>query len=227
MASKMKSSFANMVIVLGLVSAIAAVSLGFVFELTKEPISKAQAEKLKKAIAMVAPEFEDLKEFNVAPADNVGDSLTFYEVSKEGKVVGTAVRTWTDKGFGGRIWAIVCFLPDGTINNSNVLLHKETPGLGDKTDISKSTWNEQFQQKNPASFRLTVKKDGGDVNAITAATISSRAYCDALTRAYKAFMKQKKSGGDTQEEADKEAEKKELSNSPNDTVQLKEKGGNE
>lgn len=189
MASKMKSSFLNMVVVLGVVAALAGTSLGYVFELTKGPIAKAQAEKLKKAIAMVAPEFEDVKAFSVATADNIGDSLIFYEVSKNGNVVGTAVKTWTDKGFSGRLWAIVAFLPDGTINNSNILEHKETPGLGDKTDIVKSTWNTQFMSKNPANYKLIVKKDGGDVDAITAATISSRAYCDAIQRAYDAFMK--------------------------------------
>jgi electron transport complex protein RnfG len=189
MASKMKSSFVNMVVVLGLVAAVSGTSLGYMYEITKAPIAKAQAEKLKNAIAMVAPEFEEVNEFKVAPADNIGDSLTFYEVTKGGTVVGTAVKSWTDKGFSGRLWAIVAFLPDGSINNSNVLEHKETPGLGDKTDIAKSTWNEQFKGKNPADYKLIVTKDGGDVDAITAATISSRAYCDAMQRAYNAYMK--------------------------------------
>lgn len=189
MASKMKSSFMNMLVVLGLVTAISGVSLGYVFELTKGPIAKAQAEKLKKALKLVSPEFDDVKEYMVATADNTGDSLFFYDVKKEGKVVGTTVKSWTDKSFSGRLWVIVGFLPDGTINNSNVLVHKETPGLGDKTDIKKSTWNEQFKGKNPANYQLVVTKDGGDVDAITAATISSRSYCDAMQRAYDAYMK--------------------------------------
>ncbi len=195
MASKMKSSFLNMVLILGAVAAISGASLGMVYQLTQEPISQAQENKLKKAIAMVMPEFKDMKTFNVAPFDNAGDSLIFYEVSTEGKYIGTAVKSWTDKGFGGRVWIIVGFLPDGTINNSNVLIHKETPGLGDKTDINKSDWNTQFKGKNPKDYQLKVTKDGGDVDAITAATISSRAYCDALQRAYNTFINHQNKGG--------------------------------
>ena len=191
MASKMKSSFVNMVVVLGLVAAVSGTSLGYMFEVTKAPIAKAQAEKLKKALKLVSPEFEDVKEYKVVPADKLGDSLFFYDVMQGGKVVGTTVKSWTDKAFSGRLWVITGFLPDGTINNSNILQHKETPGLGDKTDIKKSTWNEQFKQKNPANYSLIVTKDGGDVDAITAATITSRAYCDAIQRAYDAYMKSK------------------------------------
>jgi len=191
MASKMKSSFLNMVIVLGLVAAVAGTSLGFMYELTKGPIAIAKAEKLKKALKLVSPDFEEVKEYMVIPADNAGDSLFFYDVTLGGEVVGTTVKTWTDKGFSGRMWVIVGFLPDGTINNSNVLEHKETPGLGDKTDIKKSSWNEQYKEKNPSTFNLIVTKDGGDVDAITAATITSRAYSDAIQRAYDAYMKQK------------------------------------
>jgi Na+-translocating ferredoxin:NAD+ oxidoreductase subunit G len=73
------------------------------------------------------------------------------------------------------------FLPDGSIYKVTVLDHKETPGLGTKmTDLK---FSRQFLGKNPDSFKLLVKKDGGQVDAITAATISSRAYCDALQRA--------------------------------------------
>jgi len=222
MASKMKSSFVNMVVVLGLVAAISGTSLGYMFELTKAPIAKAKAEKLKAAISLVAPEFENVKEYMVAPADGVGDSLFFYDVTSGGEVVGTAVKSWTDKGFSGRLWVIVAFLPDGTINNSNVLEHKETPGLGDKTDIAKSTWNTQFKEKNPADYKLIVTKDGGDVDAITAATISSRAYCDAMQRGYDAFMKYKASAPKVEEIKVEEAP---VVTEPTDTIQEIKEGG--
>ena len=199
----MKSSFVNMVVVLGLVAAVSGTSLGYMFELTKEPIAKAQAEKLKKAIALVAPEFEEVKEYKMLPVDGLGDSLSFYDVTKGGVLQGTAVKCWTDKAFSGRLWVIVGFLPDGTINNSNILQHKETPGLGDKTDIEKSTWNTQFKGKNPADYSLIVTKDGGDVDAITAATITSRAYCDAMQRGYDAFMKSRENATLVEVEAPK------------------------
>lgn len=71
---------------------------------------------------------------------------------------------------------MVGFLPDGTIHRVETLSHNETPGLGDKIDRSKSDFSVQFEGKNPRTFRLAVRKDGGDVDAITASTISSRAY---------------------------------------------------
>ena len=81
---------------------------------------------------------------------------------------------------------MVGFKPDGTIFKSAVLDQKETPGLGDKM---KTKWKDQFNEKHPTTFKLAVKKDGGDVDAITASTITSRAFCDAVTRAYEGYMK--------------------------------------
>jgi electron transport complex protein RnfG len=79
------------------------------------------------------------------------------------------------------------FKPDGTIIGISVLNHKETPGLG--TKITEPEFKEQFTGKNPGEFILKVKKDGGQVDAITAATISSRAFCDAIQRAYNTIQK--------------------------------------
>jgi electron transport complex protein RnfG len=79
------------------------------------------------------------------------------------------------------------FKPDGTIINISVLQQKETPGLG--TKISDPGFKDQFMEKNPADFQLKVIKDGGQVDAITAATISSRAFCDAIERAYNTLQK--------------------------------------
>jgi electron transport complex protein RnfG len=67
-----------------------------------------------------------------------------------------------------------------------VLSQKETPGLGDKM---KTKWKDQFNGKNPKEFNMKVKKDGGEVDAITASTITSRAFCDATQKAYDAYIK--------------------------------------
>ena len=96
--------------------------------------------------------------------------------------MGYAVKTYTDKGFGGHVEIMAGFLPNGSIYNLTVLQHKETPGLG--TKMTDPKFSKQFLGKNPADFKLRVKKDGGQVDAITAATVSSRAYCDALQRAF-------------------------------------------
>ena len=192
MASKKESNFINMVSTLFIVSVIAALALGSVYSITKKPIALAKKKKLEQAIKTVLPEFDSLKTEKIALGDGSSDSLVFYIASKNKKIIGTAVKTFSMKGFGGKIELMVGFLNDGTINNTAIVSHKETPGLGDKMDIKKSNFSVQFRGKNPDKYNLHVTKDGGDVDAITAATISSRAFCDAVDRAYKTFMKEKK-----------------------------------
>jgi len=183
MAAKKESSFFNMVSTLLLISAISALSLGTVFNLTKEPIALARKAKQEAAIKAVLPAFDELKTINVKSALET-DSLQFNQAYVNGALVGTAINTFTNKGFGGNIKLMVGLLPDGTINNISVLEHKETPGLGDKMQKNKSPWSEQFNGvKTDELKKLDVSKDGGEIDAITAATISSRAYVDALKRA--------------------------------------------
>jgi electron transport complex protein RnfG len=189
MASKRESNFINMVVTLLIVTVIAALALGGVYTLTKEPIALAKKAKLESAIKAVVPEFDQLRTEKV-PVGDGGDSMKMYVALQGDQVVGTAIETFTMKGFSGRVELMVGFLQDGTIENTAVLMHKETPGLGDKMEKKKSDFSVQFNGKNPANYKLKVKKDGGDVDAITAATISSRAFCDAVQRAYEVFEKE-------------------------------------
>ena len=80
---------------------------------------------------------------------------------------------------------MVGFNTNGDIVSISVLSHSETPGLGAK--MTEPSFVSQFEGKNPASFKLAVKKDGGDIDAITASTITSRAYADAVQKACNAF----------------------------------------
>ena len=109
------------------------------------------------------------------------------QIKKTNQTVGYAVESFTSKGFSGTINIMVGFDIDGNIIGTSVLSHSETPGLGAK--MTEPAFYTQFIGKNPASFRLAVRKDGGDVDAITASTITSRAYCDAVDRAYRVFQK--------------------------------------
>ncbi len=189
MASKKESTFTNMVVVLFVISIVSATSLGFVYELTKKPIEDAKIKKQELAIAQVVPAFDN-KPMQEAEIVKIGDSeLVFFPAKKAGKLVGVAVKTFSESGFSGRVDIMVGFKPDGTIINTSVLGHKETPGLGDKMSQSKSKWSTQFNEKDPKVFKLIVKKDGGEVDAITASTISSRAFCEAVNLAYTEFMK--------------------------------------
>lgn len=186
--AKKESTIGNMFIALTVITLVASASLGAVYTVTKEPIEAAMIAKKNNAISEVIPEFDNQPSDEVfkVPAD--GDTLYFYPGKKNGELVGTAVETFTKSGFSGEIKVMVGLLPDGTINDVTVLSHAETPGLGDKMEKKKSDWSLQFRGKNPSTFRLAVKKDGGDVDAITASTISSRAFCEAVSRAYINYM---------------------------------------
>jgi len=184
-----------MVLSLFLISAVMSAALALVYQVTLEPIKQAESKKVNDAITKVVPAFDNDPgaEMYYLPLEGGNDSLMVYPAMKDGKVVGTAISSYTNSGFSGNFTVMVGFLPNGTIHNSIVMVHKETPGLG--TKMSDTKFHDQFNGKNPTEFNLKVKKDGGEVDAITAATITSRAYCDALSRAYSAYTQ---NGTDTQ-----------------------------
>lgn len=186
--AKKESTLGNMVVALLVITLAASAALGGVYELTKEPIAAAKLEKKNNAISRVIPQFNNIpteEEYKV-PID--GDTLYLYPGKMDGELVGTAIETFTMMGFSGEIKVMVGLLPDGTIHDVAVLEHKETPGLGDKMERKKSDWSIQFQGKNPENFKISVSKDGGDIDAITASTISSRAFCDAVLRAHTTYL---------------------------------------
>ena len=189
--SKPESTFKNMVISLFLVTFISSATLGMVYELTRVPIEEAAIKTKNEAISKVITGFDNdpfHQRFNI-PSDL--DSLVFYPARKDGKLIGIAAETYSMNGFSGLIRLMVGFTMDGEITSVAVLDHQETPGLGDKIQPDKSDFPLQFQGKNPADFKLRVRKDNGDVDAITASTISSRAYSEAIERAYESFMNYK------------------------------------
>jgi len=178
-----------MVLTLLVISFFAAAALAGVYLVTLAPIGAAKAAKINEAIQKVVPTFDNNPGEEVYKMAVDGDTLRLYPARKGGKLVGTAIETFTNKGFAGHFTLMVGLMPDGTIKSVEVLAHKETPGLGDKMEKSKSNFSVQFEGKNPKTFKMMVKKDGGDVDAITASTITSRAFTDAVNRAYEAYMK--------------------------------------
>lgn len=193
MAKKLESSFKNMVLVLLSVTLIASAAVGMVYELTKEPIATAKQNKKLKAIKAVVPVFDNNPNAEMYSVDIDGGKVEMYPAKKGEELVGTAVKSFTNKGFSGQFWIMVGFKPDGSIYNYSVLEHKETPGLGSKMDkwFTKEGKG-SIVGMNPSQSKMIVSKDGGDVDAITAATISSRAFLDAVQRAYNAYNQNKK-----------------------------------
>ncbi|MDD3375707.1 MAG: RnfABCDGE type electron transport complex subunit G [Candidatus Omnitrophica bacterium] len=188
--AKRESNFINMVSTLFIIALISSSLLGVVYERTKGPIAKVALDKKTKAIAQVVPAFDNNPLEDTRIIDIDGEAVTVYFAKKQNKIVGLAIDTFTLKGFSGLVRLMVGILPDGTIKNIVVLSANETPGLGDKIQKSKSNFSDQFNGKNLDRFTLKVKQDGGDVDAITAATISSRAFCDAVQRAYEIYLQE-------------------------------------
>jgi len=184
---KSNFSFRNMAVTLFIITLIASTSLGLINELTKYKIAAARLEKKLNAIKEVVPEYNNNPQEEMCKIYYDIDSLECYPAKMDGELVGVAIETFTKKGFSGEFKLMIGFKPNGDIINLIVLEHNETPGLG--TEMKKPKFKEQFIGINPGTFDLKVDKDGGDINAITAATISSRAFSNAVQRAYNAFIK--------------------------------------
>lgn len=173
-----KSTLRNMVLCLTAVCLLCGALLGLVYAATYDAIEAASLKALQASIGQVLPEGGAISEANHVEIG--GMDFEYYLSTDEGKTLAYAVKS-TVSGFGGPLTLMVAVLPDGTVYNTSVLSHTETPGLG-----AKCTTDPAFvgQWKNfPATKSLKLKKDGGDVDAITASTITSRAYTLAVANA--------------------------------------------
>lgn len=180
----MESSLKNMVVVLFTITLISSAAVGGVYMITKEPIEQAKVAAVNDALNQVLPEYETTTsqtiEVNSLP-------IVAHTATVADKAVGYAVESISKNGFGGTVRLMVGFDTTGKIININVLEQKETPGLGTKMTDEGNVLLASFKDKNASEINMTVKKDGGDVDALTAATISSRAYAEAVAVAYEAF----------------------------------------
>ena len=191
---KLESSLKNMVLVLTGVTVIAGALLGYVNELTKGPIAEANAKALSDAIALVVPGFDNNPADAPESFELNGATYKIYKATKGGKFIGAAVES-SANGFGGALNVLVGFDKEGNIIDYSLLSHAETPGLGSKAaDWFKKGQKGDITGKNPGKGALTVKNDGGEVDAITASTITSRAFLNAVNNAYAAYSGQNVDG---------------------------------
>ena len=179
-----------MVIVLTVVAVVAGLLLGYVNKLTAEPIAQANAKALSDAIALVVPGFDNEPAATPDTIEVDGVTYKIYKATKGDKFIGAAVES-SANGFGGALTVLVGFDADGKIIDYSLLSHAETPGLGSKAaDWFKKGGKGDITGKNPGDKPLTVSKDGGEIDAITASTITSRAFLNAVNAAYAAYAKQ-------------------------------------
>ena len=180
--AKKESTLKNMLIALMVITIVSGGVLGFVYGLTKPAIDQVEANKNLKAINEVLKSDVEIVKTETIDIDDLTYNLAY---DAKGNFIGAAIKTYSKNGFGGKIELMVGMLANGIINKVSVLSQAETPGLG--ANMVNDKFKGQFDGKNPATFKLMVKKDGGDVDAITAATISSRAVSEAIKKAADGF----------------------------------------
>ena len=184
----MKSTLLNMTAVLFGITLVASAGVGFVNMITVEPIAAAKEAATLAALNEVLPAFDATTTEELTIDDM---PITVYTATAGGSVSGYAVQSMTKQGFGGVVRLMVGFTPEGEVVNVNVLEQTETPGLGTKMAdegnvLLASVKGRKLESKKLVDGKLAVTKDGGDVDALTAATISSRSTARGwLTRAWR------------------------------------------
>ena len=187
---KLESTLLNMVVVLVAVAVITSGLLAWVNHVTEDPIRMqdelALANGIKEVMGTdqltVTSDEEVKKEFD-------GKELVFVvhkTADKKGKFLGAAVES-TTMGFGGELKVLVGFDADGKVLGYTILQASETPGLGAKADKWFQADGKGSIIGKTAAQPLTVNKDGGDIDAITASTITSRAFLKAVNQAYSVY----------------------------------------
>ena len=177
-----KSNVRNMVLCLTAVCLLCSAILGSIYVITLDPIAQASKKALNAALLQVLPaEGEISAEALFCKMD--GAEYEYYVQDVNDSTANLAVKSVVN-GFGGPLTVLVGIESNGTVHAAKALSHSETPGLGAKCQTDEHFIN-QFDGFDPSVKKLTVSKDGGDVDAITASTITSRAYTLAVSNAVK------------------------------------------
>lgn len=169
--SKPQNKFLPMVLSLTLITIVTSGLLAVVNELTMEPIKAAKQQRVQNSLQEILPAFDTVKDTVIG-----GNDVTI--AYKDGDIAGYAI-TSSSNGYGGAFKIMVGYDATGKINDYAILEQQETPGLGAKM----VTWFKESVPGRSCLDNLVVSKDGGDVDAITAATITSRAFLKAVNKA--------------------------------------------
>lgn len=190
--AKLESSLKNMILSLAIISVIAAGVLAGFYQLTKEPILRSQTQKREEAIMNVLKDKDaTIEEAVEIFLDGRPEPYIIYPATLNGELVGLAIQTYTLEGYAGLIRLMVGVDEEGRVYNYEILETAETPGLGSKlTDWYKTEkGNQSIIGKNPETSVFDVKQEGGDFDAITASTISSKAFLNSIKDAFEAYNK--------------------------------------
>ena len=187
--SKLKSTLPNMVLSLGIITILSGLILGVMYSVTKEPIEESARRMQTEALAEVLPPFDNDPEAAMKRVEVDGKEYEIYPAEMDGHLVGAAVKGYSLDGFSGEIVVICGFDMDGNIVNYRVLKQAETPGLGAKMELwfRDPAAARSVIGRSPGQCRFIPSKDGGDIDGITAATISSRAFLSVIREAYEVY----------------------------------------
>lgn len=187
---KLASTLPNMILSLVTITVASGALLGWVYSITKEPIAIQTAQQQQAAIVDVAPKFTNNPEVDKWEKTIDGNPFTVYPAYDDGKLVGAAVKGESMNGFAGQIVVMCGFDADGMVRDYRVLQQAETPGLGTKMEdwFRDPTAARSVIGKNPETTNFHVTKDSdGEIDGITAATISSRAFLETMRNAFEAY----------------------------------------
>lgn len=184
---------------LAVAGAIAAGLLAIVFDASRDRIAAAQrARQVARFAAVLGDTKHDndilADQIEVRDADLLGtnDAVPVFRARLDGKPVAAVIMPYAPGGYGGSIRLVVGIAVEGRLLGVRVFSHRETPGLGDEIDERKSDWILAFSGRslgNPPAEKWKVRKDGGDFDQFTGATVTPRAVVDAVFRTLTWFEK--------------------------------------
>lgn len=188
-------------VVLGVFAIVGTAMVSFTFENTKEQIAENQKQATLKSLHQLVPPnkhdndlFTDTLEVSNLKLLGSKYPVTLYRARKNKKPVAAILTAVAPDGYTGKITLLVAINYNGNLAGVRVIKHKETPGLGDAIEIEKSNWITQFDTKsltNPTKKQWKVKRDGGQFDQLTGATITPRAIVKAVHKALLFYKQQR------------------------------------
>lgn len=191
----MMKDMGRLLITLTLIAAGAGLVLSLVESVTREPIKEQRRLQMLKALNAVLPEFDNSADTDIVTLQNGVDKkgkpveVIFYRGRKGDELVGTAFTVVAPDGYSGNISIMIGVRPDEKVNAIEILNHAETPGLGDK--ITFDSFKDLFKEKGLDNADWRVKKDGGEFDQFSGATISPRAVVGAVKKGLEFFRENK------------------------------------
>jgi electron transport complex protein RnfG len=189
MAKKKESTLINMTLTLFLITLASGVALGYINQITEGPKAEMRKKRKLEAISAVLGQFDNDPAEEMYIPDSTELMLEVYPGSLNGNSTGLAISGYSEKGYSGLIRLMIGIDNSGVISDIVVLEQKETPGLG--TKMKEERFLRQYRGKDPSTFDIKVKQDGGEIDALTGATISTRAFSEAVQKAVEVFESEK------------------------------------